>query len=584
MWKGEWKHFTRNWVTEAQRGLKDKCAFINYVSWLQASPFWMPDANARTRMADDHYLGVWLNGMEERQARWYLKEGIPCFIVREIMPLERAQLAAPETMIDFAAGSSAAPLHWGVNDYNSLALSRGDLSLRDTSSFHNPGWVWSEPPVQKNKSPAKEPPRTQSSGWAWSGIQASKDKSPVKEQPKSQTIDYGPPPPETVIIAKDQVPWIKPPPVKRATPSRPGAPPHEQKKWIKWVENHQPEGTFCKVGAKFAPNHRSHSMYDRDKHRHLFFLHPPRAPEGCVSNPDVFGIPCPKGIYKDMTKTQHSQPFWIYKTQEPQSSDVGKVAPVPRPEDLPRLNETPRPPPDNDSDSDDSYYPDLDFLRQSVQNKATSSKVTSESAIPTPAAQVVEARAPLPAQIVESPPVTPSVRTEPAALGTTVELRVNLSEPTRIPPPLPVPVTNCTQNEDEISLGDEDSIHEAMGPQIPPLTFTVDSEIRMEEAPVTDPLEFASAFLMLYGLPSSEGFSTTQSLITSIAARLHLTVRQIFRANSGHNQSFWFEMELVDQARQMRTYMHHRRENDRELLVTYADYEDYVGALARSSL
>ncbi|EDQ99451.1 uncharacterized protein LACBIDRAFT_316546 [Laccaria bicolor S238N-H82] len=543
----------------------------------------MPDANAVSRMADDRYLGVWLNGIEERQARWYLKEGIPCFIAKEITSLERAQLAAPETMIDFAAGSSAASLHWGVNDYDSLALSRGDLSLRDTSSFHDPGWVWSEPPVQKDKFPAKEPPRTQVANWAWSDPQVQKGKSPIKEPPKPQTVDYGPPPAETVIIAKDRVPWIKPPPVKRAAPSRPGAPPHEQKKWIKWVENYQPKGSFREVGAKFIPDHHSHSMYDRDKHHHLFFLHPPRAPEGCVSNPDVFGMPCPKGIYKDMNKNRRPQPYWIYKTQEPQSADVGKIAPVPRPEDLPCLNRTPLPPPDDDSDSDDDYYPDMDFLRQSVQNRAMTTDVSSKSATAMPAAQDIGTRSSLSAPTVKLNAVISSVESEPAALGATIEPGVGSSESTQIPPPLPAPVLNHPRNEDEVSIGDEDSIHEAMGPQIPPLTFTVDSEIEVEEAPPTDPLEFASSFLMLYGLPASEEFSTIQNLIASIAAHLQLTVRQIFRVCSDRSQNFWFEMESVDQARQMRTYMHHRRENSRELLVAYADYGDYVRALARSS-
>ncbi|EDR14505.1 uncharacterized protein LACBIDRAFT_321621 [Laccaria bicolor S238N-H82] len=176
-----------DWVMEAQQGLKDKRAFVDYVSRLQATPFWMPDANAMSRMADDRYLGVWLNGMDERQVRWYLKEGIPCFI--------------------------------------------------------------------KNKSPVKEPSTSHAAAWAWSGTQVQKDKTTTKEPSMIQTIDYGPPPLETVIIVKDRVPWIKPPPVKRAAPSQPGAPPLERKKWIKWVENYQPEGSFREVGAKFVPDH-----------------------------------------------------------------------------------------------------------------------------------------------------------------------------------------------------------------------------------------------------------------------------------------------------------------------------------------
>ena len=52
-------------ITEAQRGIKDKCAFVDYISHLQASPFWMADLNVPVEMVDDCYLGTWLNGTDE---------------------------------------------------------------------------------------------------------------------------------------------------------------------------------------------------------------------------------------------------------------------------------------------------------------------------------------------------------------------------------------------------------------------------------------------------------------------------------------------------------------------------------------
>ena len=50
---------------------------------------------------------------------------------------------------------------------------------------------------------------------------------------------------------------------------------------------------------------------------------------------------------------------------EPRTADVGREAPVPRPEELPLLRRSPHPEPDDDSDSDDDYYPrpnDVDLL------------------------------------------------------------------------------------------------------------------------------------------------------------------------------------------------------------------------------
>ena len=120
-----------------------------------------------------------------------------------------------------------------------------------------------------------------------------------------------------------------------------------------------------------------------------------------------------------------------------------------------------------------------------------------------------------------------------------------------------------------------------MGPQIP--TPTVEADMDIDVGVVNDPLEFASSCLILYGVPTSEDFTSIQSLISTIAARLNLTVRCIFRASNVRGHSFWFEMESMDHARRMRTYMHHRRENGLELLVNYANYDDYVRTLARST-
>ena len=57
-----------DWIVDVQRGIKDKRAFVDYVSRLQSSPLWTPDPLAPVEMADDPYLGIWLNGTEERLA------------------------------------------------------------------------------------------------------------------------------------------------------------------------------------------------------------------------------------------------------------------------------------------------------------------------------------------------------------------------------------------------------------------------------------------------------------------------------------------------------------------------------------
>ena len=88
---------------------------------------------------------------------------------------------------------------------------------------------------------------------------------------------------------------------------------------------------------------------------------------------------------------------------------------------------------------------------------------------------------------------------------------------------------------------------------------------------------------MIYGIPLSVDFGTVQTIVSDLAMQLHLSVHRIFRTSVGRNQSFWLEMESVSQARQLRNFMHHRRKNKIELLVSYANHKDYVGALERTT-
>ena len=124
--------------------------------------------------------------MEEQQAQWYLKERIPCFIVQEIPSHEHVQIAALETMIDFTAGTSSSSMHWSINNYDSLMMTQEDLLLLNTLTTFNPGWTWSIP-------------------------QSSIDSRMSKPMEGKKAVNYKPPPLISIIIAKDRIPWVKPP-------------------------------------------------------------------------------------------------------------------------------------------------------------------------------------------------------------------------------------------------------------------------------------------------------------------------------------------------------------------------------------
>jgi hypothetical protein len=273
---------------------------------------------------------------------------------------------------------------------------------------------------------------------------------------------------------------------------------------------------------------------------------------------------------------------------EPKATDVGRKAPTPKPEDLPYLGGSlPSPPGNNDDDdSDDDHYPAYRGYVQPVQDSTETIDIPSSSTIAVPAAQDTSAIASSIAPV------------SPAALGATTET-VTITDVSRTSTFTPtISTTSRKQSEDEVSLGDEESAPETKDPQIPTPTMIIDinvtpeamgpqipiviedTDMRTEVADENDPLEFASSYLMLYGVPTSEEFPTVQGLTSTIATRLGLTIRCICRVSDARSQSFWLELESVDDARRMRNYMHHRRENGLELLVSYADYDDYTKALS----
>ena len=137
--------------------------------------------------------------------------------------------------------------------------------------------------------------------------------------------------------------------------------------------------------------------------------------------------------------------------------------------------------------------------------------------------------------------------------------------------------------EDEVSLGEEDPEEETMGPQIPAELPMEDVVMGESVGVAEDLLEFATSCLMIYRIPLTVDFRTVQTIVSNLATQLHLSVHHIFRTSVGRNQSFWLEMESVSQVHQLRNFMHHRHENGIELLVSYANHEDYVGALEHAT-
>jgi hypothetical protein len=239
--------FAVDLATYIQRGLKNKAAWIAMAEKLAGS--WPPDLEQLRKTpvppADDRVIGVWLNGVGEEMALWFLIHAqVPCFIVHDYKPgkdfpiVRRANYETDNrnpsslTSPSFISGT----LIEQHNRYD-LRARKGGYFL--TTDFHDT--------FSGDESPSFNKHRLLSSSWAqyWdrragryvgpaAGLLASNRPSSTSTDGLSMlrhpaTIPSGGPstrmntlsaierplpaarPIETVVMAPDRVPWVRPP-------------------------------------------------------------------------------------------------------------------------------------------------------------------------------------------------------------------------------------------------------------------------------------------------------------------------------------------------------------------------------------
>ena len=120
---------------------------------------------------------------------------------------------------------------------------------------------------------------------------------------------------------------------------------------------------------------------------------------------------------------------------------------------------------------------------------------------------------------------------ETAATGTTTSPLIVMEDINPSPVLPPIIPSQPRRSEDKVSLGDEDPVEETMGPQIPAELLVEDVIMREGMAVAEDSLEFTTSCLMIYGIPLLVDFRTVQTIVSSLATQLHLSVHHIFRTS-----------------------------------------------------
>lgn len=280
-----------------QRQIKD------YDAWHQYVHICLNDKGDRDRevicrtpipVANDAYIGIWINGAPESHILYEFCHGLPCFIAHKLSPSARSALSILELPNpDIKSGTHVVQLEVKNNgcDYLSQRYNHGYTHWKPTQAT---GITTSE---ESNTMSASA-----SFGWKgpyFSSIQSSTaflinnpppELSPMPVEEELPIVTLSPIQVDRVSLGEDRVPWIRPPIVIN--------PP--QKKWSHWIEDWEDGVPTMRAVGKKHTDGLNHIYYDRSRSRVLYFDFSLSQDRGLISDVDIYGLPPPPYKYKGM--------------------------------------------------------------------------------------------------------------------------------------------------------------------------------------------------------------------------------------------------------------------------------------------
>ncbi|EDR06956.1 uncharacterized protein LACBIDRAFT_328349 [Laccaria bicolor S238N-H82] len=329
-------------LTQLQRNLKMKVAWIDMVEKLQSTPSWSRASNRPFEMADNSYMGVWLSDTDQEDVDWFLAHRIPCFIAHKLRGGEL------ERLIDEGFGRKDPSFIHGTpvenlnTPFNAVEAHLRRQHVIITHSDEDNA-IGSEEPLDPPEALAASYSLSQRQ-WARGGeapiAYSSLPSHTTHDAIPSYQIDFSDwdaDPLDYIEIDPHRVAWVRPPPVIRSSGG----------KWEKWAEKtiDKLEGQFfvAKVGQNYSDFHGA-SYFDRANNREIFLLEEAPLLPGVVSERETFGFPCPRHLHFVVTP-QNKDPrpakasSWLYLIKDPKRNDVGLRAMQPEAGALPFKDE-----------------------------------------------------------------------------------------------------------------------------------------------------------------------------------------------------------------------------------------------------
>jgi hypothetical protein len=323
-------------------------SFTNWSMGESADVYDLPIPRAR-----ESCLGAWINGGHQRILHWFLRLGVPCYIIHQYRDGVDFGNGIPECRSRHSTDSFCPPSVWHL---------RSDVNAYETVACrHNTPWLTEPHPVVSGPNVTSAPDALRRSSSHFQGF--SRPSSELFQQPEPEDGDIIWP---SIVLFPNRIPWVKPPPIVVAAKKR---------GWSRFSavtldveEDHPLSGreVMQERGRNYIGHDAARGPYfDRENKRKLYFSSLSLV-TGLVSDA-AYGRPVPfyhfvgpassKGTPKTVPRS-----LWMYASEAPKSSEIGNEAPLPDADSLevyPPTTTVSDPYNDLEDDDDEDGFPNL---------------------------------------------------------------------------------------------------------------------------------------------------------------------------------------------------------------------------------
>lgn len=262
---------------------------------------------AKVPLADETLIGVWLNGCDEENGLWLIRNKVPCYIVHEWDKFEDRRQFERTTLncVSMLTATFLSRYEEEMKTREKPLIAAGQILLHQDSDYVSNEFEWNK--ANETKRRAMSTPQSQ--GHTSSGYINPRPMSPIS----SQTLGI-----EEGATRKR----IIPPPVAGSS---------HNITWTNWVQDEREDGViyFRKRALNYDGLQGKHVYYDRRRGRILRLNEILCAPPGYRADRKVFGLPAPNWPYSETQDErvffEHPISEWCYKDKEPANGDEGRI-------------------------------------------------------------------------------------------------------------------------------------------------------------------------------------------------------------------------------------------------------------------